>query len=113
MVAIVVSYRMLSVFNFYEPGMSWKELVLMFILTCLIGAILLALSNIIIKFYPSLIKKGSILGMHYNELYNERYIKKPYLFDKLTQVSVWKVLAFILVVMYVLIQYYTLAFTGV
>ncbi len=109
MTVILVSYRMLCVFNFYEPGMSWEELFMMFILTFLIGTIVLALSNILVKFYPSLLKKNSILGGYSNE----RYTKQPHVFYKLIQVSVWKLFVFMLVLMFVLIQYYVLVFKDI
>lgn len=113
MTIIVISYRMLSVFNFYEPGMSWKELFMMFILTFLIGAILLAVSNILIKFYPSLLKKVSMLDIDYGEPYDENYVKQPHLLERLVQVKMWKVVACILVLIFVLIQYYTLIFQDI
>lgn len=110
MILAVLHYRIIAPMPNYYEMVSWKGWLIMFTLMMLIGVVLFVLSNIVIKAYPSLSKKTQMSDIHYQESYNRKYLGKTPIINKLRTLNLWKIIALVLVVMFLFIRYYTLAF---
>lgn len=114
MLVNMFSYQILgSIVSPVYYSMSWKDWGIVFLLIVLAISVLYALSNIVVKAYPSLTKKTQLSDVHYQAAYNQKYVKGTSLIHKLRQLSLWKVIALVLVLMFVFIRYFTLAFNDV
>ena len=110
MIANLITYSIIRIPKYYD-FMSWKGVLVMFVLTCLVGMVMFALSNIVLKSYPPLSKNTTMSDVHYSETYNQKYIKQSSLLNKLRQIKFSKLfIVLVLVLMFIFIRYYTLAF---
>lgn len=91
-----------------QQFMPWQSMIVILVITCLIGAVLLVFSNIVIKAYPSLSKKTQMADIHYQEAYNRQYVKENSLINKLRQFTLWKVIVLLLILTFIIIRYFTL-----
>ena len=91
-------------------AMSWRGFFMMIVLTLLIGTVLLLLSNIVIKAFPSLSKKKVMSDIHYDASYNQKYLVKDSLMHRLRHISLWKLLAVVLILIFVFTRYFKIAF---
>lgn len=110
MIVYITSYSLFGEFNYYQAYMTWDRWFMLLTVIVFAAAVLFTITHIILKFYPSISNKTRMSDMHYEASYNQKYLKQPPLFVKLRQMKFWKIIIIALIVVFVFIRYYTLAF---
>ncbi len=110
MIVHIIPYFLFGEFKYYQASMTWDRWFMLLTIIIFAAAVLFTITHIILKFYPSISKKTRMSDIHYEASYNQKYLKQPPLFYKLRQMKFWKIIAVVLIIVFVFIRYYRLAF---